>query len=227
MRPLPERPLSLARRLRFAVFPARCPRCGEVIPAQRLFCPACREELYRQASLRRFELPMADGTRLLPVAAVWKYDDIARRMIGKYKFHGKIDARDALGASMACLAEETLQGPFDLAVPAPSRPGRAKDLGFDHAGELARRTAQVLAIPCRRVLRRREDARVQHTLGRQERLVNLQGAVYSVEDLSGKRVLLVDDIVTTGATLCACARALYAAGAAQVQAVCAANSPGR
>lgn len=223
MRPLPERPLNFARRLRFLVFPARCPCCREAVLPRRLFCTTCEKKLYDDFTLRRFEIHMTKESRVLTAAAVWDYEKL-ENTLNHYKFDGVVDARDALGAAMACLAEEKLADGFDLVTSVPSRPGRAKALGFDHAGELAKHTAAVLGLPCRPLLRRRKDTKVQHTLGREERLLNLKGAFLPLEEVQGKRILLVDDIVTTGTTLCECTRALYEAGAARVEAVCAASA---
>lgn len=223
MRPLPERPLNFSRRLRFLLFPARCPACGEVLLPQKLLCASCEKKLFADFSLRRFELHLKERSVLLTAAAVWDYAK-TEQMIKKYKFDGKIDARDALGAAMAMLAEDKLGVDFDLVTSVPSRPKRAKDLGFDHAGELAKCTARGLNLPYRPLLYRKEDVRVQHTLSREERLVNLRGAFTPLEDLTGKRILLVDDVVTTGSTLCECTKTLYKAGAARVEAVCASSA---
>ena len=224
MRPLPERMLDLPRRLRFLLFPARCPRCRAVLPPQKLLCAGCEAKLYREAVLRGFTICTAREERSLTAAAVWDYDGAGRAMIHRYKFDGGIDARDALGAAMACLAEEKLGTDFDLVTSVPSPPRRKKDLGFDHAGELAKRTARELKLPYLPTLQRREDVEVQHKLRRRERLVNLKDAFTAVEDVQGKRILLVDDVVTTGATLRECTLALYDAGAARVEAVCAASA---
>jgi predicted amidophosphoribosyltransferase len=101
-------------------------------------------------------------------------------------------------------------------------PARRRDIrirGFDHAEVLARALAQRVGLPAAALLERRGTQRDQSGLGREERSVNLQGAFRAPETLLGPspgRVLLVDDLVTTGATASACSSALRATGVVRV-----------
>jgi predicted amidophosphoribosyltransferase len=105
----------------------------------------------------------------------------------------------------------------------PVHPRRRRDRGFDQAEELARRTGAALALPVARTVARVAATTAQHGLGQQERLANLSGAFLvppeTARTVAGRWPILVDDVVTTGATLAACAAALRAAGAVGVSAI--------
>lgn len=221
MNPLPERPLSFGRRLRFLLFPACCPLCGNVIPMQRLFCETCEEAISDKIFEDTYVLEK-DNT--VHAAALWKYDGQVRQTLLAYKFSGQIDFREAFGVALASLVQGVSTDSFDLVVSVPSDKKRVRQLGFDHAGELARQAAQRLSLPYRPVMIRTRKAVFQHTLKREDRMRNLKNVFAVNEDLTGMRVLLVDDIITTGASICACAEALYRAGAAEVLAVAVAKT---
>ena len=101
-------------------------------------------------------------------------------------------------------------------------PLKQRRRGYNQADELAAQLAKRLDIPCATLLEKRKNTAAQHTLSAEKRRSNLKGA-YTVpcpQQVYGKRILLVDDVVTTGTTLTECAEALYAAGAQWVGAVC-------
>jgi len=105
----------------------------------------------------------------------------------------------------------------------PVHETRRRERGFDQAEELAKGMAERLHIPAAACLERRYKTDAQHALGRQDRAGNIEG-VFAVppavrEAVSGHWLVLVDDVITTGATLASCTAALYAGGAAAVSAI--------
>ena len=108
---------------------------------------------------------------------------------------------------------------YDCIVPVPISAERLRARGYDQSLLLAEALADKTGLPCRSLLRKVRDNRTQHRLTAKERAENVRGA-YACEDAAGLRVLLVDDIVTTGATARECAVQLYRTGAASVQCVC-------
>ena len=118
---------------------------------------------------------------------------------------------------------DKLTGKFDLVTWVPVSRKRRRTRGYDQAELLCRETARELGMQPLLTLEKCTDNRAQSSLsGAEERFENAKGAYRAVqpERFAGKRVLLIDDIVTTGATMSECARVLRKAGAAEV--VCAA-----
>ncbi len=104
----------------------------------------------------------------------------------------------------------------------PRRKNAVLHLGFDQAREIARELAREAGFAFSPLLKRKRDGLAQKTLTQAERIENMKHALAAVGDIRGKRVVLVDDIVTTGASMSAAARLLLEAGALEVVAVCAA-----
>ena len=124
------------------------------------------------------------------------------------------------------MATEVIQrlgnDPADLAVPIPLHPVRQRERTFNQAEMLAEALARELVLPCRNdLLLRTQPTRPQAELTREERFLNVRAAFALNADPSirGQRILLVDDVLTTGSTAEACARLLKAAGALHVVAV--------
>jgi predicted amidophosphoribosyltransferase len=148
------------------------------------------------------------------VLASFGYEGVARGLVLGLKLRGRRGHGAALAAGMVRVVHrEGLRGSLVTWVP-----GRRKDVldrGFDHAAVLARSVASGLGLPRRRLLVRTGTREDQAGLGRAERFSNLEGA-FRARPVSGV-VVLVDDLVTTGATAGACARALLDAGASSVE----------
>jgi len=114
---------------------------------------------------------------------------------------------------------------MDLLVPVPVHHTRKRERGYNQAEVIAQALATRSGIALHaRALKRLRKTGTQTKLGKAQRGKNIFGAFMAVEDLSGKKVLLVDDVFTTGATVNACAQALKAAGAAEVRVLTAARA---
>ena len=108
----------------------------------------------------------------------------------------------------------------------PLSRGSRKKRGYDQSRLLATAVAKSLGLPLLDVLEKARETQIQHQLGREERAQNVRGAYRATGPVDGRTLLLIDDIVTTGATLTECAGALYRAGARAVGSLCAADAPG-
>jgi ComF family protein len=113
----------------------------------------------------------------------------------------------------------------DCVVPVPLHPGRHADRGFNQSAEIARRVARVLGREtCEGAVGRLRDTRPQVGLRPEERRLNIAGAFVASARVRGRRVAVVDDVLTTGATVGAVAAALRQAGAISVDAWCVARA---
>ncbi|MGH7308858.1 MAG: ComF family protein [Candidatus Rokuibacteriota bacterium] len=174
------------------------PAAGEASLAPSAPCLACRSDP-----------PLFDYAR-----AAAPYVDPLRSAVHAFKFHGK----RALARPLADLVIEqcarSLPGLADALVPVPLAPVRERERGFNQAALLAERVGRALARPVRtRWLGRARSTRPQSELAADERRRNVRGAFRATPAVAGCHVLVIDDVLTTGATVAECAHALRAAGA--------------
>lgn len=148
------------------------------------------------------------------MTAGWLYEGAARSLVLGLKLRGMRGHSDPL-AEAACLAawRDGLRGDVVTWVPCAPRDARAR--GYDHAAVLARSVARRLGLPAAPLLAPNRHRSDQTGLGAAQRRENLKDA-FVARPVHG-RVVLVDDVVTTGATICTCARALVRAGAGGVE----------
>ena len=210
--------MSLLSSLLDLLFPPKCPFCGRVLDVPGI-CDACRRELpwtEGDEALRRLH----DGLRC--AAPLW-YEGLAREGLHRFKFQGMSSAAGPLGELVARCAAEQFSGEFDTVTWVPVSRRRLRQRGYDQARLLAERACRLWDTAPEQLLCKTVHNPAQSGLkdagARRDNVRN----VYVPADparIRERRVLLVDDICTTGATLSACARVLREAGAADV--VCAA-----
>lgn len=213
------RPLTLKERVLCLVFPARCLNCGRAVLPERLFCEDCVPKLPREPFLREFPL---EG-RKLTVAAPLLYEEDFRQTLRRLKFQEEWGLCQPMALVMA-EAAGSLSGEHTLVTWVPMSDKKLRMRGYNQSALLGRAVAKELGLPGREVLEQTREMETQHTLNRPQRADNVRDAYRARSSVRGERILLVDDIVTTGATLRSCAKALYQAGAAGVECLCAASS---
>lgn len=197
------------------IFPPRCVLCGEIVSLSDGICPNCARKIPHIHIKKRISVPKAGHTILCTVP--YAYDGKIRESIIRFKFYGQTRSAEFFGTNIAGeLLEHAAEFDFVSAVPVSA--SRRRQRGYNQSELVARVAAQKLGLPYRECLVKTADNKEQHKLNVKERQQNVQG-VYELsqnEEISGKRVLLVDDIVTTGATLCECAEVLFAGRAKEV-----------
>ena len=209
---------SAARALLGLAYPALCAGCDRRVPPARLVCDACLPTLPRpepgaaDAAFARW--PQAERPR--HAVALWRYDagGAVQRVQRALKYGGQTDAAAPLGRLVGQAVSSELGGPWDAVVPVPLARARRLERGYNQAEVLAAGVARELGVPLRAgALVRTRATRSQARLDADARRANVDGAFAAPERLDGLRVLAVDDVLTTGATLAAATAALRAAGA--------------
>jgi len=197
---------ELLDRLLSLVFPARCVMCGKVVEYDTLWC-SCEIDQKSQIIML--------GNRL-ECTSSFVYDGAARDLVLRFK--KERDLRTAHFIAEHILEEFSANVNCDIIIPVPPKEGAQQK---DHAYKISAELAFLLNLPlCSAALGRTADSRIQHYLTREERMKNAKESYYAKQyPLKEKRVLLVDDIVTTGATLLACTEMLFLLGATEVKAV--------
>ncbi len=202
--------------------PATCSGCGR---EGRPLCETCLPALDARLLLpggTPIGLPADIPEPLLQLEWCAPYAGPVRAALHDLKYSGERRLADPLGEAIARRWRRVGVG-ADLVVPVPVHPERERRRGYDQATLIAIVAARELGLPYRRALERRRATVAQFELGRDERASNVAGAFGVRRDaaatVAGRWVLLVDDVVTTGATLAACGEALRRAGALAVSAI--------
>lgn len=193
--------------------------------AQEGICAGCRRALGQIA--RRQEALEAQESRPLPegidyIHAAFVYEGPARRLIHRLKYESVRAAAVPLAARMAYLPS----GEEEIIVPVPTDRRRLSRRGYNQATVLAQQIADTLGMQMQEALVRVDARRPQTGLSAKERQQNVAGCMAASHAVNGKRVLLIDDVYTTGATLREAARALRKSGAKSVGAFAAAGAQG-
>ena len=207
------------------LFPPYCPVCRAEIAEQGDWCPVC---LAKTAAVRR--LPVFASDDLHVVWALSFYRGGMKKLIQQLKYQKKKNASAYIHTFLRFTAPEKILTVPDAVVPVPLYAAKEKKRGFNQTTEIFRPWARQMQYSWQEFLVRQQETRPQYELDRQERRQNMKGAFALTEHMTGqvkdKRILLVDDIFTTGATMEACAKVLSKAGAREVNGLVLASDAG-
>ena len=223
-----EQTFELLRRVRYVFYPRRCALCGAVVEPQREYCSACRKAAHR------VPLPICPrcgcGSRdcvcdkhrsrfAAAFAAPFYYDGVVREGVRRLKFHQQPQIAETLGREMAAFARNVYAGiQIDLVSFVPMTRREKRERRYNQSELLAKAAAQELLLPCVPTLEKLYETRRQRTLDHRRRSGNVFGVFEAIDPaaIADKRILLCDDLRTTGATLTECAKMLRIRGAREV-----------
>lgn len=233
-----RKPLQGLKWLCYLLYPPHCACCGAVLEVRRwrgnMLCAECAQGL---PYLPQEKCPHCGGKTkaagfcdtcmrgfaFTRAYAAFPYAKL-RKSIHLYKFEGGKELGIPLGRMMAdylLLYHPALAGELDLILGVPLHPKKEKKRGFDQTRILCEGIAARMGLPyLPHGLYRKRHTAPQSLLSPQERKENLKDAFGTDMDFTGKRILLVDDIITSGTTCNECAKVLYRAGAAEVRVFC-------
>lgn len=196
------------------VFPPKCVLCGALLEKNETdFCHHCRKNA-PEFTKTEFRLSFVAGW-----TSVWYYKDTVRNSLHKYKFRGRRCYAPAYGRMLAMKLTKENMTDFDILTYVPVSALRRLRRGYDQVELLGQVVGKELGVPLCRTLRKIRNTPPQSRIkDASRRRANVLGAYKPVNPvlIRGKRVLLLDDIITTGATASECARTLLTAGAKEV-----------
>ena len=194
------------------LFPERCPLCDGLLKRREgPVCTACRGK--EQGSI----LPFPDGF------AVFPYSGIYRDAVRRFKYSGRPSYASFFTEAILLAGGARIRSwDPEWIIPVPIHPARRRERGYNQAEEIAQRLAEALRVPCKKnAVYRKRDTLPQNGLSPEERRRNLAGAFGAAQGIRfPRRVLLVDDIYTTGSTAQELGKLLRAHGAEEIHVVC-------
>src|SRR5437773_11964952 len=226
------------------LYPPGCTICGKSIRADEYLCDQCETKAVRivapfcQKCSEPFEGSITNTFACANCAhrtiyfdaavAAYRGRGIVRQIIHDFKYGRQIHLRHLVARWLyGAFDDERLRGrTFDMIVPVPLHPTRQRERGFNQASLLAELLTAQISIPSKPVLKRVRYTTTQTALDRAERMENLHNAfrLRRNANVRGLRVLLIDDVLTTGSTLSECARIFKRSGAISVYAATAARA---
>ena len=182
----------------------KCVICGIEKDVVDSLCSPCRDDI---TSLEHGDT----SAKGFDAFSVYDYSGDIAKLVRSYKYNGKRYLADFMATQMA----KALDGDYSAVCHVPLHKKRLAQRGFDQAELLAKSISVKTGIPFAHVIERTRNTKTQVSLGQKQRQENMKGAFVAVGDISGN-VLLIDDVLTTGATTAECAQVLMGAGAGAV-----------
>ena len=223
---------KLADGLLNVLYPHRCPVCHHILRNQRgLVCPECLRLVapIREPFCKKCGRPVSEEQEYCPDCrkrhrsfdegrGIFLYDRCMQESILLFKYGGRKEyAGFYAGAMVACLDRELTRWQPDLIIPIPMHKRKKRQRGYNQARVVAERLSLLTGIPCYTdILVKIRKTSSQKKLDEGERRKNLRDAFAVTANLTGLKILLVDDVFTTGSTMDAAAEVLKSYGAEKV-----------
>lgn len=223
------------------LYPTSCPICHRIVmPKGKLICKDCKEQLdyIEEPRCKKCSKPIESETEEYCYDcmkhsfhytygyAIWSYDDVIQQSMASFKYKNQKEyASFYIEEAILRYREQLIQMKIDVIVPIPIHPARRKQRGYNQAELLARGIAGKLQIAYEdELLFRKKKTKPQNGLNDRERFQNLKDAfgvnLDKIDRYRGKKILLVDDIYTTGSTIELCTKQLLLAGVKETYFFC-------
>lgn len=220
------------------ILPPRCLLCGKVIHSDDTLCSDCFANInfISKPYCKHCGLPLIDNTQgelccisclskksiLRLCRSAVKYDDFSKKIILDFKFSDRLENKKLLSRWLFIAGEDIFKQGIDIIIPVPLHSARLFKRKYNQSAVLADGLSELCHIPANySLLKKIKHTAPQIQCSGKQRLKNVKDAfqVISPEQIRGKRIVLIDDVYTTGATLTECAKALKKAGAKSVDAL--------
>lgn len=199
------------------VYPNQCLHCQRIIREGNL-CLKCEHQLESAVGDRIDRVPFNAG--IDQAYSCWYFNAVLQSVIHDLKYRDMARIGRRLGEKVAETLGREPVAELDFLVPVPLFSVKKRSRGFNQARWIAEGMAEVWKLPVNSgIIRRRKNTVSQTTLNRDERLRNMENAFVISQPLKDRKIGIIDDVLTTGATISACARVLKQAGAAEIRAI--------
>lgn len=214
------------------LFTKRCRFCESVTDIREEICEKCKNEIFKiegdicfKCGCKKSDCSCKGKARYyMSICAPYYYEGAVKKAISQLKFHNNKYMAETLADDMAkTLKERYGELDFDICTFVPAHKNEFKKRGYNQAQLIAQKLSEKTGIPFFEILEKNFETAPQHSLNKSMRSGNLLGAIGLNEklgaDIADKRILLCDDVKTTGATLDECAKTLLINGAAEVRCI--------
>lgn len=218
--------------IRAIIYTRRCRYCKNIVDVRKNICPRCENEIFRIEGKICFKCGYSidecvcnkKSAHYLRICAPYYYAGAAKRAVKRLKYSNDTYIAKTLAEDMAeAFKAHYSEMDFDFCTYVPSHKKEMKKRGYNQAQLLAENLSAILDIPCEKLLIKTMVTSPQHTLNESMRSGNLLGSIQlnsdCFEKIQDARILLCDDIKTTGSTLNECAKTLMICGAAEVDCI--------
>ena len=194
------------------LFPQKCPYCGKPLGCGQTECSECLKGFDTRAVIKKTP---ADDICIAP----FEYKGAAATAIKNFKFRGVVfNCRSLSAAAARAIKSSGIRAEIEVVTFVPMTKGRKRKRGFNQSQLLAKEISALLKLPCEELIARDKESEYQHKLGYEERAKHNKSyyRVKNPDRVRNRNILIVDDIMTTGATLSSCSGILKDNGAKTV-----------
>ncbi len=205
---------TLKEKIIAVFFPSTCFCCGDEVNFAHFLCDECKKSLDEQR-VKKAKVISRNSIRY-SIHSVYYYQDAAKQAVKRLKYCQATRPSKYMAEAIASRIGRLRNKEFDIVTYVPMERFEKVKRNYNPPEEIASCIAKRLSTPVHNVLSKIKHTEKQHTLSASRRRENVKGAYQASPEVAGKNVLLIDDVITTGSTICECAGELLKAGAKSV-----------